>query len=39
MWDPACIEDAPEAGSWEVGISVTSVVESYINYFVKYWGL
>lgn len=39
MWDPACIEDAPEAGSWEVGISVTSVVESYINYFVKkYWG-
>ena len=39
MWDPSCIEDTPEAGSWEVGISVTSVVEAYINYFVKkYWG-
>lgn len=39
MWSPDCIEDIPEAGSWEVGISVTSVVEAYINYFVKkYWG-
>ena len=39
MWDPDNIQAVPEAGSWEVGISVTSVVEAYINYFVKkYWG-
>lgn len=38
MWRPDSIEDQPEAGSWEVGISVSSVIEAYISYFIRtYW--
>lgn len=38
MWRPDNIEEQPEAGSWEVGISVSAVVEAYISYFMRaYW--
>lgn len=40
MWNPYNIEEQPEAGSWEVGISVSAVVDAYISYFIStYWNI